>query len=192
MRLLLAFSFALTALTLHPTVADASGCYRGPFAQVELPEGCPITVYQEASTSSGAPKVFATRDGINVDVTSTVAQEPSVWLDVGHPEYDCAGEIASITPYPTLYDVYTISVTDAVIGEDLVVGGWGMRVVSGGACVTLAKPEPLCGYVPDPCDDDITPPNDDDGGCNAGGGAGLGAALLALAGIRRRPSTARR
>ena len=181
MRILLASTFALATLatlTLRPTVADASGCYRGPFGPQQLPLGCPITIYSE--TTSEPPVVLAARDGVVVDITGAVSKSTTS-LDVGHPEYDCNGDIENVTLFPTPYDLYSVTVPDAVLGDNLLVNGLRMHVVEAGPCVELARPEPLCGYVPDRCEPDEIDENKHGAGCDAGGGgAGLAAALAAL------------
>jgi hypothetical protein len=181
MRSLL-LALPVLAVALQPSVAEASGCYRGPFAPLSIPAGCPITVYQDPASSPDTPRVFATRDGIALDITGA-SEKSTTTLDVGQPEYDCSGAIEKLTLYPTPYDVYRVQVVDPIVGETLAIGGWPVRVAEPGPCVELATPEPICGYAPEPCKDehDEEEHDDDTGGCNTGSGAGLAFGILALA-----------
>lgn len=165
---------------LAPTDAAASGCYLGPFAPSEVPEGCPVVVYHHAQQSPYAPVALATRDGTTIDITGTV-DKSSTTLGVGHPEYDCNGDITTITPYDTPYDVYRVSLANVIVGEQIALGGALVRITPAAPCVEPAAPEPLCEYIPDRCDGEPGP-GDDEGGCSALGGArgGIGFVLLAL------------
>lgn len=168
------------ALVLSVNEAAASGCFLGPFTPRAVPFGCPITIYQHAVRQPNPPVVFAMRDGTYVDLAGSM-EKSQVVIGVGHPTYDCNGDIEAVELIDTAYDVYQVEVPNTFAGETVFASGFEVKVGEPGPCVALAAPQPLCGYLPNSCEDDpdAVP---DDGGCSSGGApAGLAFGLLALA-----------
>lgn len=185
-------AFVLPLLVLAtPTTASASGCYLGPFVPAaDVPAGCPVVVYQHAAREPVPPVIFATRDGLFVDVTGTVEHQQQLAVPVEYPEYDCREDLESVSHVLEPYDIYRVEVVSPIVGETLHVGGAPVHVVAAGPCLEPAAPQPVCAHLPPTCEE---PEGDEAGGCSSGGErGGFACGLLVLALARGRGLRARR
>lgn len=174
------------ALSSVPTSAAASSCYLGPFiTTTELPAGCPLVIYTHA-WSDAPPVVYATRDSTQVDVTGDVERDNTL-LGVQYPEYNCEGDIESVTHVREEYARYRVAIREPMPGETVTVHGHAVRITTAGACPAEIEPAPVCGHVLPPCrDDEEADGIGDGGGCQTSGNSFGGAAALGLLALLRR------
>jgi hypothetical protein len=156
--------------------------------------GCAITVYRQPGHDT-APAILAERGGAFVDVTGTVAREPSIAVPIWFEDDACTGAGHS-SELP--FEVYVIELTDAVEGDRLILRDELVSSIVIGPpaeCPLTYLPELSCpDEDPQPCPDEGSGDGalgvgcstlGDRGGLGALGTIGLALALIALG--RRRP-----
>lgn len=192
MQCFAAIAVGLVMASARPAAAslECDG-HRPHFGTNWIPLGCPLVVYQ--ATSYPHPLMIYVNRG---DRTTSVVLDTTV---VGHTVRslavtyvtECEGEELSRETRATDYDVLSIDLGDARVGEGVGVGLDGATVAPAGPCPAQLLEPQICRQQADDCG--RPDPDDDhrelDNGCAAGGSgggvlAGLAAAVLAFA--RRR------
>lgn len=190
MQCFAAIAVGLVMASARPAAAslECDG-HRPHFGTSSIPLGCPLIVYQAASYP--VPLALSVqREGIWVPLATTVVGHTVRSLAVTYVTA-CEGEELSRETRATNYDVLSIDLGDARVGESVGVGLDGATVAPAGPCPAQLLEPQICRQQADDCG--RPDPDDDhrelDNGCAAGGSGGgvltgLAAAVLAFA--RRR------
>ena len=191
MRVRLAATLVVLALIiLLARRANASCAVEQAYlAQTSLPAGCKLQIYIQNGETT--PTVVALRGGQRVNVTGAATSEAvslPIFLETDH----CTGT-GMTSAFPMT--LVSIELANVVAGDTLELEGVTAAqtvVTAATTCSAPVQPDLFCADdTPETCDDDIVP-GKDDGGCNAGGSAALGAALALLGLLRRHRCVSRR
>jgi uncharacterized protein (TIGR03382 family) len=177
-----------------------SGCFYGPFISDDPPVNCPYEEYRWDNLSSDAPTATVLRNNVMVDVMGTIDDLGSAPLTVDIYTVDCDGVPVAHTTSSESFHHWQFTLSGANAGETLYIDGqYHGPVKAADTCSTMAlAPMPQCSGMYDwsICEgsgsgsgsDTVTPPGDDDTGCNASGASGLAMIAVVLAAIivRRR------
>lgn len=174
----------------------------------EIPLGCPLVVFKDHEWSPQLPIVSVREADTWRDLPLTVLETETKNLDIYMETIDAdCNEFHGSVSRP--WDRLTLDLGGVQVGDVVYVhGGTGPNptILPAGPCPTPGLPESSLLYCQSPVQDywachpenwpqDPADPGHEDGGfgggCDAGGGLGLGAAALLL-GLRRRRVTARR
>ena len=179
-----------------PSSASANSCnsYQ-PFvtSTYEMQGSCKLVVYAPATYDLQTTALQTEKDGVYGTLDAPSTRTPFE-LDVQLDEWDdqC---VESIHVEKKPFWRYELDVSSVPVGTEVRTPGGAVKIVAEGACTEIEMPFLYCQEpIQDTCwGDDIDAPEDDGGGCNAGGSggsinlwAGLAIGLLVLGARRRR------